>query len=736
MLFRSKGERMYKRKKYILIFLNIILVFITIVSSLQYSMYYKKTSIENEITTFCGSVEAMKQISINYLMIEQGYVNDWAKYISGQDMTEDEALEYIRQANNQEDRYAHIVDMDTFAARSTYTDENSGELECYRKFYDGGNDTDQIFIDNMEQMFSENEDEIGVLGKYRTDDTQANVISVGARVSLKDGDKSRDYLLLRVIPVESMRQIWVFPVEYKSAEIGIITKSGAYVIPSKSMRSQSFLEFIRGYNFEDDFNAVDDLADKLMNTDDGLLTFNDSKGQVCYWYYSSLGYGTGLDIVGYIPADLLDKVDQDWTILAVVCGILLLIMLLDGSYIMHMNRELRRAVKEAEHANNAKTRFLSTMSHDIRTPMNAIIGMTEIAKKNIDDKEQVSRCLDKLTVTSGHLLTLINDVLDISKVESGSIVLNPAPFSVDGLIENLTNMIRPQAQKKDIQLETQVGDMDHPYLVADELRLNQICINLLTNSVKYTQDGGKITVRIAEEASKKGADHVCFCFEVEDNGSGMSQDFQERMYDTFARENDGRIDHIEGSGLGLAIVKQMVELMDGDISCDSKEGEGTKFTVHIDLSIADEQRVNAIEPKDGESCDLSGINVLVAEDNDLNWEIISELLSEYGVSCDRAVNGQECVDMMEASKTGQYDMIFMDVQMPVMNGKDAARCIRKSERSYVKNIIIVAMTADAFAEDMRACLDAGMNYHIAKPVDMKKVTAVIRAVKEAKDTAR
>lgn len=722
---------MYKRKRYVLIVLNILFVLIMIVGSLQYSMYYKKKSIENELNTFCGSVEAMKQISINYLQVEQGYVNDWAKYISGQGMTEDEALEYIRLANNQPDRYAHIVDMDTYEAHSTYEDEEENDVECYRKFYEDGNDTDKIFIDNMKQMYSEDENEIGVLGKYRADDTQANVVSVGARVSLKNDDgSSRDYLLLRVIPVESMRKMWVFPVEYKSAEIGVITKSGAYVIPSKSMRSQSFLEFIRAYNFEDDFNQVDGLAAQLMDTDEGLLTFNDSKGQTCYWYYSSLGYGTGLDIVGYIPVEQIDVVDQDWTIVVVVCGSLLIIMIIDGAYIMHMNRKLREAVKEAKYANKAKTRFLSTMSHDIRTPMNAIIGMTEIAKKKIDDKDQVRQCLDKLSLTSGHLLTLINDVLDISKVESGSIVLSPSAFSVTKMISQLVNIIKPQIDSKNITLQTQIGSLPHEYLMADELRLNQICINLFTNAVKYTPDNGKITLRIDEEKSKKDDEHVCFVFEVQDNGAGMSEDFQKRMYETFARENDGRIDDIEGSGLGLAIVKQMVDLMDGDIACDSKVGVGTKFTVRINLKITDKCEDNSFEIPDSANCDLSGLNVLVAEDNDLNFEIISELLSEYGVMCTRAVNGQDCVQQIEASEDGAYDLIFMDIQMPVMNGKEAARRIRKSDRAYVKNIIIIAMTADAFAEDMRACLDAGMNYHIAKPVDMKKVTSILRVVKE------
>lgn len=724
---------MKKKKKYILIFLNIVLVLAGIISSLQYSNYIQKNNTEKEIDMFCGTVESMKQISANYLKLELGYANDWAKYISSQKMTVEEALAYIRTTNDQPDRYAHIVDMDTFEAYSTYENENGDDtVTCYQKFYEQGSDTDHIFIENMRQMFSEKDDEVNVLGKYRADESQIIVISVGTHVRLVDENgKSRNYLLLRLIPVESIRKIWIFPVEYQEAEIGVITKSGDYVIASKGMRSLSFLDFIRGYNFEDDYNQVDVLAEELKTTDQGLLTYKNSKGEMCYWYYSAFGYGTGLDIIGSIPVTKIASTDQDWIIVLTTCGVLFLMMLLDGIYILQMNQQLRDTLKLAEDASEAKTRFLSTMSHDIRTPMNAIIGMTEIAKKKMDDPAQLRQCLDKLTLTSEHLLTLINDVLDLSKVESGGMALHPAPFSVTRTIENIISMIKPQMESKHLQFVTEIAEFSRDYLVADEIRINQVYINLLTNAVKYTQDGGKIILRMWEEETPE-VEVIRLFFEVEDNGSGMSESFQKKMYEMFARENDGRIDRIEGSGLGLAIVRQIVDMMDGTIQCDSAEGKGTCFRVCLQLPAADEKAQSLVEKDDIERIDISGTHVLVAEDNDLNWEIFCELLSEYGVECTRAVNGQDCIDKLAISADGTYDMIFMDVQMPVMNGKDATRKIRASDRAYEKNMIIVAMTADAFAEDMRACLDAGMNDHIAKPIDMKKVVRLIRAVKESK----
>ena len=723
---------MKKRKKYILIFLNIILVLTGIISSLQYSNYMRRNDTEKEIDLFCGTVEAMKLISENYLKMELGYANDWAKYISSQGMTVEEALSYIRTENNQKDRYAHIVDMDTFEAHSTYQKDGDDTVTCYQKFYERDSDTDHIFIENMKQMFSEVGEEINVLGKYRADETQINVISVGTNVRLRDENGSeKDYLLLRVIPIESIRKIWIFPVEYQDAEIGVITKSGDYVIDSTGMRSRSFLDFIRGYNFEDDYNKVDELAEQLKTTENGLLKYKNSKGEWCYWYYDSFGYGTGLDIIGMIPVAKIETGSQDWTIVLTTCGLLLLLMLLDGLYILQMNRELRDTLKLAERANEAKSRFLSTMSHDIRTPMNAIIGMTEIAKKQMDDPEKLSRCLDKLSLTSGHLLTLINDVLDISKVEYGSMALHAAPFSVEKTIGNIINMIKPQAESKQLQFETEITEIKKEYLVADEIRINQIYTNLLTNAVKYTPEGGKIILRLWEKAASE-PDRIQLFFEVEDNGVGMSESFQKNMYEMFTRENDGRINQIEGTGLGLAIVHQIVGIMGGTIVCDSTEGEGTRFTVGLQLPVADANEQKLLAGGESDHMDLTGMHVLVAEDNDLNWEILKELLAEYGVECTRAENGQICVDLLEASADGTFDMVFMDVQMPVLNGKDATRKIRASTRAYVKNMMIVAMTADAFAEDMRECLDAGMNDHIAKPVDMKKVTRLMRVVKESK----
>ncbi len=722
-------------KKQILISINIILVLGAIISSLQYSSYLKKKQDSYDKSAFCSAVESMKQVSFNYLKVELGYANDWAKYISENDMSVGQALDYIRQTNNQKDRYAHIVDMTDFKAYSSYNNENGDvdTVKCYEKFNQEGTDTDKIFIKIMRHMLNAGEDEINVLGKYRTDDTHTNVISVGTKVRIKSGKEYKNYLLLRLIPVESMRKIWVFPVEYKSAEIGIITKSGAYVIPSKSMRSLSFTDFIRGYNFADDYNKVDVLYKKLMITDKGLLEYKDSKGENCLWYYSRFDKKTGLDIIGCIPKKNLANQAMDWTVVAITCIVLGLLFALDGHYIWQMNKKLRETVKLAEYESQAKTRFLSTMSHDIRTPMNAIIGMTEIALENTDDEDCVNDCLGKISLASSHLLTLINDILDISKVESGNFALSPSTFSLKESVDNLVNIIKPQADDKKIKLYSKLENIDYEYIVADELRLNQIYINLLTNAVKYTNEGGSVSLAMYEErATQPGFVHVIFV--VEDTGIGMSEEFQKNMFTLFSRERDGRIDTVQGTGLGLAIVKQLVDMMNGTIICESEQGKGTKFTVSIDLPVSSVKEGRHADAADGnlEDEDISGMNVLIAEDNDINWEIISRLLSNYNVISTRAKDGKQCVEILNNSKESEFDLVFMDVQMPVMNGKEAARIIRSSTREDVKNITIVAMTADAFAEDMQECLEAGMDAHVSKPVDMQKVRKMLIMAKNKK----
>ena len=498
------------------------------------------------------------------------------------------------------------------------------------------------------------------------------------------------------------------------------------------------------------------------------------------------------------------------------------------------------------------------MSHDIRTPMNAIIGLTAIAQKNLNDIESTGENLRKISLAGNHLLTLINDILDISKVESGKLTLSPVTFSVVETVENLVNLSQPMVKEKNIDFNFRVHRMEKEYLYADQLRLNQIYINILSNSVKYTEPGGSVSVDIMEDESPV-AGCVRMTYRVSDTGIGMSPEFMERMFQPFSRQTDSRVNSIQGTGLGLAITKKMVDLMGGTIECQSEQGKGTTFTVVIDIPVSDRQRdnmqldpidvlvvdddevmlqttadmleslgvtaecaksgsdaigmisarhregrdygviildwkmpdmngidtvrrirseidekipvllmsaydrsdvedeakkagangfvskplfrstlydkisqlvgreVKSVEPEDDYS-DLEGVHILVAEDYDINWEVIQATLGMFGITADRAENGRVCVDMMRNAEEGSYTLVFMDVQMPEMNGLDATRAIRKLDNPWAASIPIIAMTADAFSENVTECLNAGMDGHIAKPVDVKLVIKEIRKI--------
>lgn len=715
----------------ILILGNIILILAAVAFVIYYATDVRRNREEMERDTFSSTVETMKQISVRYLDTEKINAEDWAAYIESQNMTLEEALEYIRASNTQEDRRAHIVDMDTYEAYSSA----GGTVSCYQKFNTADNNGMRQTIRKMHMMFDWDDGHTIVLGKYKIYESQITAVSVGCRVRLRTEDGgSKPYLLLRIIPVESLKKAWIFPMEYSTAEIGMITQQGDYVIQSNAMRQENFIEFIRSYNYQNDYNGVDILLDLFAENPNGLLEYKNSKGEDCYWYYSQLDSATGVDILGYIPkADLYKNDTDNWSVVGVTCGILLLLVVVDGAYVMSINRKLRETAKLAEQASLAKTQFLSSMSHDIRTPLNAVLGMTDLAKKRVTEPEYVQECLNKISVSGGYLLTLINDILELSKVESGKTTITPSPFVLRGLVAELENITRSQADGRGLKFTVEWDDSPAPYLVGDKLRLNQVYLNLLNNAVKYTPAGGNVRLEVREETIPEESGKIMLVCVISDNGIGMSEEFQKTMYDSFSRASDSRIDKTQGTGLGLAIVKRMVDRMGGTVECKSAVGEGTTFTVRIALPTAEESDLPKWDEasEDGDQVgDLAGTHLLVAEDNDLNWEIIETVLVDQGIECERAENGKICVEMLNAAPPKTYEMVLMDIQMPEMNGLEATRTLRKSEREDLRTIPIVAMTADAFAEDVQNCLDAGMNAHLAKPIDVDKVLTTIRRLRE------
>ena len=389
------------------------------------------------------------------------------------------------------------------------------------------------------------------------------------------------------------------------------------------------------------------------------------------------------------------------------------------------------ALQTAENANKAKTDFLSNMSHDIRTPMNAIIGITSLIRHDAGNKAKVIEYADKIDISSQHLLGIINDVLDMSKIEAGKTVFKYSDFSILDLVQELNTIFHTQIYEKQQTLTIIKENIQHEWVNGDQVHLIQIFSNLLSNAVKYTQEGGEIQFFV-EECETKSSVYAKYRFLVSDNGMGMSADFKDTIFDAFTRAESSITNKIQGTGLGMAITKNLVEAMGGTIDVESELGQGSCFEVLMDLKIAEDRTVALAAQEETDKQDgniLQGMRFLCAEDNELNAEILTELLKIEGAECTICENGEEILKAFEQSAPGDYDMILMDVQMPVMNGYEATRAIRRSSHELAKTIPIIAMTANAFSEDIQHSLTAGMNAHVSKPVEMKVLEKTIRSIK-------
>ena len=840
-------------KKVFIIIVNVVIIAAILSFVVFYSGFSSRDSYRRQIEYFENSTVTMEKVTANYMEGEQRICDVWARYIINRSMTMKEAADYIRTSHVLTNTSAHIIYLDTYTGLSTRS----------RQGTDGEYDVSYERVDLLKNMNWGDEigDSIKITRAYTNPMNGEQSLAFCNKITLKDpGSKTgREAMLMRVIPISELEQKWVFAqTEFVNAELSMIDHNGDYILKGKSFKNSNFFEFYKSYNHADPESSKA-LFEKITSTT-GSVSMLNSHDQECILAFTPVDSASGWTMLGFVPANDLNVTRQNWLLIGVVSAGLLILFLCDMFYMLFLNKRLQVTTREAESANKAKTDFLSTMSHDIRTPMNAIIGLTTIAGKNLGDVDSTAESLRKISLASNHLLTLINDILDISKVESGKLKLSPLTFSIVDTVENLVNISQPMIKEKNLEFSFHVNHMETEYLYTDQLRLNQIYINILSNAVKYTEPGGRVSVDMCEEKSDKPG-CVRLTYVVADTGIGMSPEFLETMYQPFSRQVDSRVNSIQGTGLGLAITKQMVELMEGTIECQSEQGKGTTFTVILDIPVADRQReemqldpidvlivdddevmlktacdtleslgasaeqargglealgmiehrhqsgkdydviiidwkmpdidgtetisrirseidadipvllisaydwsdieekakeagangfvskplfrstiydkINSIIGKDSRSAepeddysDLQGMNILVAEDNDINWEIISAMLEMFGITSERAESGRVCVDKMREAKEGDYELIFMDVQMPEMNGLDATRAIRKLEAPWASSIPIVAMTADAFSENVTECLNAGMNGHIAKPIDIKIVIREIRRIRE------
>ncbi len=695
------------------------------------------------------------------------------------------------------------------------------------------------------------------------DASENDIVLFGVEAALPMKDGTNSIALVGGVPCEYIIRVLSLEENDSLVYSHVIRRDGSFVIRSGTTEKDSYFDQIRAIVDSAEGKSAEDYVQELqesMREGESYSTVLHMKDSRSHLYCTRLPNSEWY-LITVMPYGTLDEVISQFSatqtgVIFAGSGIVLLSVLI--VFILYLNfskrqmRELEKAREEAEHATRAKSEFLSNMSHDIRTPMNAIVGMTAIAAANIDDKKQIQNCLKKITLSSKHLLGLINDVLDMSKIESGKLTLHMEQVPLREVMDSIVNIVQPQIKEKKQHFSIHIRNVENEDVYCDSVRLNQVLLNFLSNAIKFTPEEGNIEVSLYEESSPIGDAYVRVHIKVKDNGIGMSDEFRKTIFDAFTREDSKRVQKTEGTGLGMAITKYIVDAMQGTVEVNSKQGEGTEFHVTLDLEkvlvqeedmilpewhmlVVDDDKqlcesvINALKDigisaewtLDGETAvklvsqrhieqndfqiilldwrlpgmdgietarkirmqmggdipillisaydwneieheareagitgfiskplfkstlfyglrqfveteedqntqtldkevDLTGRKILLAEDNDLNWEIAEALLTERGLVLEWAENGQICVDKFKQSPVGYYDAILMDIRMPVMTGHEAARAIRALERED-SDIPIIAMTADAFEEDIRKCMESGMNAHVAKPIDIREV---------------
>ena len=481
-------------KKIWIIIFNVIIMAAILIFVVLYSKFSSQNSFRMQVDHFENTTVTMEQVTKNYLEGEQRICDVWARYINNKAMTMEEAVEYIRSSHVLENTSAHLISLDTLTGLSTHPKQ--GTTDDYTVSYE------RVNLLSSTDWINEIGKAINITRAYTNPMTGEQSLAFCDTVTLYDPEdgSSGDAVLLRVVPISVLEQKWVFPqTELVNAELSMIDANGDYILKGSSFKNSSFFEFYKSYN-QTNPESAKELFEKITSST-GSISMLNSHGQESILSFTPVTATAGWTLLGYVPAKDLQVDKENWLLFGVVSAGLLLLFLVDLFHMLYLNKRLHAAAREAESANRAKTNFLSTMSHDIRTPMNAIIGLTTIAEKNIGDVESTGDSLRKIGLASNHLLTLINDILDISKVESGKLKLSPLTFSIVETVENLVNISQPMIKEKNIEFNFHINHMEKEYLYADQLRLNQIYINILSNAIKYTEPGGRVSVDMREEQS-------------------------------------------------------------------------------------------------------------------------------------------------------------------------------------------------------------------------------------------
>ena len=717
-------------KTRIVIILNFIVVVAIAITITFYNRATEEKLTQNAYDSIVSLADGMQKTGTSYMKGEQEIVDSWARYINSNSMTMEEAVEYVRTSQDTSTESAHILWADTYNGLSTVakaSDPTDYSVEYKMQSFSGWYSKDlSEYIDDLD---FEN-DSILMTTAYTNIMDGERSVAFCRELTLNYEGEARMAYLLRVIPENTLKEKWVFTTDLADAEIAFTEADGNYIIKSTGLKGNNFFEFLYSYNKIDIEAVQEEIYDKGNSYYEAL----NSRGVETVYAYSVIEEGAEWLVIVSIPRASLVDSGHDYHSIVWLLLVTLSVLLIsditffylsnvrerkDSRTILAQQEKLAKALERSEAANRSKTMFLNNMSHDIRTPMNAIMGFSKLAEDELENTDKVREYLGKIQMSAEHLTELINDILDMSRIESGKVVVEEHCESIRSLIEEIGTITRMDMEQKHLTYRVDLSELAQDYVYADRLRLKRALINIVSNAMKYTEEGGSIDLRVAsyqvEEAGYTGVR-----FTVSDTGIGMTPEFLQHIFEPFERERTSTVSGIQGTGLGMAITKNLVEIMGGTIEAQSTKGVGSTFTVNLTFRIGAESQVEEEQETQEAPVDiLQGKRVLLAEDNVFNQEIARALLLQSGLTVDIVADGSEAVARMKQADRPHYDFILMDVQMPTMDGYEATRRIRDLGQEELKQIPIIAVTANAFEEDRQKAVAAGMDDHIAKPINIQ-----------------
>jgi len=729
-----------------IISINFLIIGLVILGVFFYAYVQNKITYKTSISGFELSSFNVSQVIESHMEAEQQIVNAWADLINSNNWTMEEAVKYIDQSIGDKRITVHLIWESNYEGISSQS--HPSDLSDFTVSY--SEESESHVYENTPfkviRGLNLNKDGIHMTSAYTNPVTGSKVIAFSQRVRLNDEGKRREAIILYVIPVNMLKEKWVYSSDYVDTHFALIEKNGTYIIQPSTMKNSSFYEFIYSYN-----QMPQELtAQKVFGKSVGSFVALDSEGVLKRYAHVVIDDDSkNHAVILCIPDSDLGKRNTDWVLIFIMVGCLIATLAANLVYILtatakdkyHLqliqkqNESLERALAKAEAASSSKTVFLNNVSHDIRTPMNAIMGFTNLAFASINDGNKMYDYLMKISTASTHLLELINDVLDMGRIESGKLELVEKETNFYSLINEIETVFDAEIKLKKINFTVNTDKLKNPNVICDKLRLKQVLDNLISNAIKFTKEKGSVSLTIDEQPGTDEGYSV-YQFHVKDNGMGMSPEFAQKVYEPFEREHSSTVSGIQGTGLGMAITKNLVEMMKGDISLDTHLGVGTEFTVKIAFRIntdAPEMSAKAPEPaivEAAKTVNFDGKRVLLVEDNELNQEIAMTIFEGMGLVVDLANDGSQAVESIIENEVGYYDVVFMDIQMPVMNGFEATKAIRNIDDVDKANVPIIAMTANAFEEDKNQTQKAGMDGYVAKPINIEDLTRVLQEVFE------